>query len=321
MFDNTHFPRAKKYWQQGKFFDWSQPTIHGMSHALHYGTSVFEGIRAYSTEKGPAIFRLPEHIDRFFHSASTLSMKVPYSKEEIIEAVKLVVKENELDSAYIRPLLFCSYGNLGLVPKFCPAELIIGAWEWGAYLGNKTEKGAHVYIVPWKRVHHSQLRMTAKLGGVYVQSAISGMEARTLGFDEAVFLNLEGNIAEGPGENIFIVKDGLLKTNDKRESVLEGITRDSILEIAKDSGKKASIGPLTKEEFFQADEAFFSGTAVEIASIARVTDGSDQQKEKKEYNIGSGTVGEMTKQIAMSYQDIVRGKNKKYSKWLTYAYD
>jgi branched-chain amino acid aminotransferase len=319
MFDTTYFPRAKKYWQKGKLYDWSQAIVHSMTHALHYGSSVFEGIRAYNTSKGTAIFRLPEHIDRFFHSASILHMEVPYSKEEIASAIKLVIKENELESAYIRPLLFYNYGNLGLVPKYSPAELTIGAWDWGAYLGAKTERGAHVYIVPWRRIHRSQLDMTAKLGGMYVQSTICAMEARSQGFDEAVFLNLEGNVAEGPGENIFIVSDGVLKTNDKTESILEGITREALLEIANDLDLKTHIGPITKEDFFQADEAFFSGTAVEIAPITRVVDGSNSQEEKKEYIIGSGEVGELNLRLYKAYQDIVRGKIKEYEKWLTYV--
>ena len=317
MFNNAQFPKAKKFWYQGKLRDWSEANIHPMSHALHYGTSVFEGIRAYSTPQGPAIFRLPEHMDRFIHSAETLSMEVPYSKEDIAEAIKSVIKENKLDSAYIRPLLFYSYGNLGLLPKFSPVELVIGAWEWGAYLGEKTEKGVHVFIVPWRRVHHSQLKMTAKLGGCYVQSAISGNMARSLGFDEAVFLNLEGNVAEGPGENIFIVKDGVLQTNDKTESVLEGITRASILEMAGDFGIETRISPMSKEEFFQADEAFFSGTAVEIAPIIRITDGSTGQGEKKEYAIGKAEVGEITLQLVKAYKDAVSGRLKKYERWLT----
>ena len=319
MFDNTYFPQAKKFWYQGKLYDWNHPNIHVMSHALHYGTSVFEGIRAYNTPKGPAVFRLPEHVDRFFHSASTLSMEVPYGKEEIIDVIKLVVKENKLESAYIRPLLFYSFGNLGLVPKFSPVELTIGAWDWGAYLGEKTEKGAHVYITPWKRIHHSQLKMTAKLGGVYVQSAICGMEARSLGYDEAVFLNLEGNIAEGPGENIFIIKGGVLKTNDKTESVLEGITRASVLEMAKDLGIETLIEPMTKEDFLQADEIFFTGTAVEIAPVISVADGSNPQGEKKEYTIGSGKAGDMTQMLAKTYKDAVGGKIKEYEKWLSYV--
>jgi branched-chain amino acid aminotransferase len=321
MFDNTRFPKARKFWYMGKLHDWSQPSIHVMSHALHYGTSVFEGIRAYKTPKGPAVFRLPEHIERLFHSASTLFMEVPYSKEEIIEAIKLVIKENKLESAYIRPLLFYSYGNLGLLPKYSPVELAIGAWEWGAYLGEDPEKGVYVYIVPWRRVHHSQLEMTAKLGGVYVQSAICGQLARSKGFDEAIFLNLEGNIAEGPGENIFIVKDGVVKTNDKTESVLEGITRESLLEIAAGLGYETSIGAITREDLFKADEAFFSGTAVEVPPIVRVIDGSIPREGKREYTIGSGKIGEITTKLATAYKDSVSGKVKQYEKWLTSVYD
>ncbi len=321
MFDNTRFPKARKFWYMGKLYDWSQTSIHVMSHALHYGTSVFEGIRAYKTPKGPVVFRLPEHVERLFHSASTLFMEVPYSKEEIIDAIKLVIRDNKLESAYIRPLLFYSYGNLGLLPKYSPVELAIGAWEWGAYLGDDPDKGVHVYIVPWRRVHHSQLEMTAKLGGVYVQSAICGQLARSKGFDEAIFLNLEGNIAEGPGENIFIVKDGVVKTNDKTESVLEGITRESLLEIAARLGYKTSIGAITREDLFKADEAFFSGTAVEIPPIVRATDGSNPREGKREYTIGSGKPGEITIKLATAYKDSVHGKIKKYEKWLTSVYD
>ena len=321
MFDNTQFPRAKKFWYMGKFYDWSQPNIHVMTHALHYGTSVFEGIRAYKTDNGPAIFRLPKHIDRFFDSASVLNMKVPFSKEEISNAIISVIRENELDSAYIRPLLFYSYGNLGLLPKASNAELVIGAWEWGAYLGEQSKKGVRVYIVPWRRIHRTQLKMTAKLGGVYVQSTISGMLARSKGFNEAVFLNLEGNIAEGPGENIFIVKDGILKTNDKTESILEGITRESILVIAKDLGYETQVGPISKDNFFQADESFFSGTAVEITPIIHVTDGSESQNESKDYPIGSGKPGDITLNLAKTYMNCVSGKIDQYKNWLTYIYD
>jgi len=248
-------------------------------------------------------------------------MEVPFSKEEIIKAIKLVMKENKLDSSYIRPLLFYSYGNLGLVPWASPVELIIGAWEWGAYLGEKTEKGVHVCVLPWRRIHHSQIAMSAKLGGIYVQSAICGMEARRQGFDESIFLNLEGNVAEGPGENIFIVQAGTLKTNDKTESILEGITRTTILEMAKDLGIDSSIEPITKEEFFQADEIFFTGTAVEVAPIIQVTDCSDPNSPKKEYTIGTGEAGEITRQLTKTYKDAVSGKRKEYESWLTYVYE
>jgi len=321
MFDNTHFPKAKKFWQMGKLHDWSEATVHSMSHALHYGNVVFEGIRAYNTSRGPAVFRLPEHLDRFFHSAGLLSMDVPYGKEEITEAIKLVLTENQLESAYIRPILFYGHGNLGLIPKQSPVELAIAAWEWGAYLGDKAETGAHVYILPWRRIHHSQFDMTAKIGGLYVLSTIGGIHARKQGSDEGIYLNLEGRIAEGVGENIFIVKDGLLKTNDVTESILQGITRTSVLQIAEDSGIPTEVGPITKEEFFGADEAFFSGTAVEVTPITQVTDGSKPTSPAQDYVIGTGQKGSITQQIKSIYFDTVKGKIERYGDWLTYVQD
>lgn len=321
MYDNSNFPKARKFWYMGKFYDWSQPVLHPMSHALHYGTSVFEGIRAYATAKGPAIFRLQDHLNRLFHSASTLNMKIPFSQAEIAEAIKLVIKENKLDYAYIRPLLFYSYGNIGLVPKASPAELVIGAWEWGAYLGDKTRQGVHVGLLPWRRFHHSQIPMSAKLGGIYVQSAICGSQARQQGFDEAVFLNLEGHVAEGPGENIFIVKNEKIKTNAASESILEGITRLSVLEIARNLKLSTTVGPITKDEFFLADEIFFTGTAVEIAPIVQVTDSSIPKIPKKKYIIGDGKAGKITSALSQAYHQAVSGQTKNYEKWLTYVYD
>jgi len=319
MFLNTHFPKAKKYWYQGKFYDWSEAGFHPMMHALHYGTSVFEGIRAYSTPRGPAVFRLPEHNDRFFVSAAVARMKPPYTKEEIIEFIKLTVRENELDSCYIRPLLFYSYGNLGLVPKACPVELAISAWEWGAYLGENAARGVNAYIVPWRRVHHSQFNMTAKLGGVYVQSTICGLEAREQGFDEAIFLNMEGRVAEGPGQNVFIVKDGVLITNGRSESVLEGITRTSLLEIGQGLGYKTAVRAITKSDFFGADEAFYCGTAVEVIPIVTVTDGSDPAGPGERRVIGTGKPGPVALRMIQAFQDAVSGRDPRYDKWLTYV--
>lgn len=321
MFDNTHFSKAKKYWQMGKLYDWSTLTVHPMSHALHYGNAVFEGIRAYPTAKGAAVFRLDAHLDRFFHSGKTLSMPIPYSKEEITEAIKLVIRENRLDSAYIRPLLFYAFGNLGLVPKHSPVELVIAAWEWGAYLGEAAQMGTRVYILPQRRVHHTQFDMRAKLGGLYVLSTLGGQLARSKGFDEAVFLNMEGHIAEGPGENIFIVKNGILKTNDLKESILEGITRTSILQFADDLGIETTVGAITKEDFFQADEAFFAGTAVEIAPIVKITDGSNGAASEKTHTIGTGQQGEVTQKIHDTFHKIVRGELDEYDDWLTYVHE
>ncbi|MCJ7580889.1 MAG: branched-chain amino acid transaminase [Candidatus Aminicenantes bacterium] len=320
MFETTHFPKAKKFWYMGKFSEWEEPTIHVMSHALHYGTSVFEGIRAYNTDKGPAIFRLPEHMDRLMYSASVLNMDLRYSKEEIRDVILSVMKENKLDTAYIRPLLFYSYGNLGLVPKHSPPELMVAAWEWSAYLGEAGNRGAHVNIIPWRRIHHSQFDQKAKLGGLYVLSTLSGVLARNKGYDEAVYLNIEGNIAEGPGANICIIKDGVLKTNDTSESILEGITRTSVLKLGADIGLECQIGPITKQDFFQADEAFFTGTAVEIASIVHVTDDSNPEDAGKEYSIGTGKVGDITKKIKTLYLEVVRGQHETYADWLTHIY-
>ena len=321
MYANTNFPKARKYWYNGTFRDWSDGSCHPMMHALHYGTSVFEGIRSYATPNGPAIFRLPEHIDRFLLSASVAKMACPYSKDEIIRFIKQTVRENGLESCYIRPLLFYSYGNLGLVPKACPVELVIGAWEWAAYLGEKAGQGTLAYIGPWRRVHHSQLNMAAKLGGIYVQSTINGLEARAQGCDEAIFLNIEGRVAEGPGENLFLIKDGVLHTNDRKESVLEGITRTSLLEIARDTGRKAVVGPMTKDDLFGADEAFFSGTAVEVIPVVNVADASTPGEARKDHVIGDGKIGPVTRAMIAAYRDAVTGKTPRYEKWLTFVHD
>jgi branched-chain amino acid aminotransferase len=319
MFPNTHFPKAQKYWYQGNFHDWSEAGLHPMMHALHYGTSVFEGIRAYATARGPAVFRLPEHIDRFLLSAGVAKMRAPYTKDEIIDFIKLTVRENKLESCYIRPLLFYSYGNLGLVPKACPVELAIGAWEWGAYLGEKSAAGVSAFIVPWRRVHHTQFNMAAKLGGLYVQSTVCGLEAREQGFDEAVFLNIEGRVAEGPGENIFIVKKGTLVTNDRKESVLEGITRTSLLEIARDLGIKTNVGPITRDDLYGADEAFFCGTAVEVIPISSITDGSDPAGRKERQVIGTGKPGPVVQRMIQAFREAVTGRAARYEKWLTHV--
>jgi len=290
-----------------------------MMHALHYGSCVFEGIRAYSTAKGPAVFRLPEHNDRFLLSAGVVKMTCRYSKEEITDFIGQTVRVNGLDSCYIRPLLFYSYGNLGLVPKACPVELAISAWEWGAYLGENAARGVNAFIIPWRRVHHTQFNMSAKLGGVYVQSTIAGLEAREQGFDEAIFLNMEGRVAEGPGQNVFIVKGRTLVTNGRTESALEGITRTSILELGRDLGYKTEVGPITKEDFFGADEAFYCGTAVEIIPIVTVTDGSDPAGPRTKHVIGSGKPGPIALELIRAFQDAVTGRTPRYEKWLTYV--
>jgi branched-chain amino acid aminotransferase len=321
MLDMTNFPHATKYWHQGKIHDWSEIIVHPMAHGLHYGTIVFEGIRAYPTAKGPAVFRLPEHNERFFYSAGVARMTPPYDPAQVTAAIKQTVRVNKLDSCYIRPLFYYAYGNMGLVPKSCPVELLVAAWEWKAYLGEKADAGTSVYILPQRRIHRSQVDMKAKLGGLYLLSTIGGMEARAEGCDEAVFLNIEDRVSEGPGQNIFVVKNGVVKTNDRAESILEGITRTSILEVAADLGMKTAIGPIAKEEFLGADEAFFTGTAVEVIPITKITDASDPKAGKKAHPVASGKTGPATSALRARFFEIVTGKAPRYEKWLTYVND
>lgn len=325
MIDTTHFPGAKKYWHMGKIHDWGEHQVHVMAHVLHYGSSVFEGIRAYETERGPAIFRLQEHIERLFVSAHAMNMEVPYSAEAIQDACLLMIRENRLRSAYIRPNLFYGYGNLGLTPRACPVELTIGCWEWGAYLGEAAIRdGVHILLLPRKRIHPTQMDASVKIGGLYVQSNIFATQARRMGYNEALFLNLENRISEGPGENIILVKDGLVKTNDKSESILEGITRNTIMELAADLGYKTEISPIEAEELFEADEVFFTGTAAEVTPITRITDSRDESKTQEDWPvhvIGNGKPGKTTLQLANLYADIVRGQVPEYHRWLSWAYE
>ncbi|MGZ5478720.1 MAG: aminotransferase class IV, partial [Candidatus Aminicenantales bacterium] len=195
----------------------------------------------------------------------------------------------------------------------------ISAWEWGAYLGENAARGVNAYIIPWRRVHHTQFNMSAKLAGVYVQSTIAGLEAREQGFDEAIFLNMEGRVAEGPGQNVFIVRDGTLITNGRLESALEGITRTSILELGQDLGYKTVVGPITKQDLFGADEAFYCGTAVEVIPIVTVTDGSDPTMQKTPHSIGTGKPGPIALRMIQAFGDAVSGRNSRYEKWLTYV--
>ena len=318
MFSRENFKKASYYWYNGKFYHWDEATIHPMTHALHYGTAVFEGIRAYDTGEGVGIFRLDEHVDRLFHSAKVVGMKIPYKPEEVKEVIRETLYKNNLKSAYIRPIFFYSYGNLGLCPTSCNVDFIVATWEWGTYLGEKAlREGIRVLILPWRRIHHSQITTTAKISGIYVQSKIGSEYARHMGFNEGLFLNLEGEIAEGAGENIFIVKNRRLITNDWQASILEGITRGTVIQLAKDYGYSVEIRPILREDLFTADEAFFTGTAAEIVPIVAVADSSKGEKKLKEIRIGSGKPGEVTLHLAGLYRDVVMGKIERYRSWIS----
>jgi len=294
----------KKIWLDGKLVDWRNANTHILTHSLHYGGGVFEGIRAYETKSGPAVFRLKDHIRRLFYSASCLEIEIPFSEEEIENAVLETIKVNDLKGCYIRPIVFLGYGKMGLYPKGAPVNVAIAAWPWDAYLGGKETVDAK--ISKFIRIHPNSTVADAKICGHYVNSIFASLEAKKAGFDEAIFLDFEGNIAEGPGENIFIVKDGNIFT-PSMGSILPGITRNSVLKIASDLGLPVEEKKITPEEVKAADEVFFTGTAVEICPIGRIDDKI----------INGGKTGEITGTIKNVFMKIIHGEEERYSNWLT----
>jgi len=299
--------KTDKIWMDGKLVDWDDAKVHVLTHTLHYGLGAFEGIRCYKTEKGPAIFRLDEHVDRLFASAAIFMLEIPFSKAEIKAAIIKTVKVNKLKECYIRPLVYIGYGAMGLYPKGNPVNVSISAWPWGAYLGDEAlEKGIRVKVSSFARHHIGSTMTMAKACGYYVNSQIAKKEAITGGFDEALLLDTDGYVSEGSGENIFIVRNNVLKTTPLT-SILEGITRDSIIQIAKDIKIPLREKRFTRDEVYISDEAFFTGTAAEITPI-RELDGR---------KIGTGKRGKITGKLQKIFFDIVKGKNRKYESWLT----
>ncbi|MCX5719225.1 MAG: branched-chain amino acid transaminase [Nitrospirae bacterium] len=299
--------KTKKIWMDGKFVDWDNANVHILTHTLHYGLGVFEGIRCYETKEGPAIFRLDEHIERLFNSAHIFLLEIPYSKEEIKDAIIKTVRVNKIKECYIRPLVYIGFGAMGLYPKGNPINVAIAVWSWGAYLGDKgLKEGIRVKTSSFIRNHVNATMTRGKVCGYYINSQLAKKEAISCGFDEAILLDTEGYVSEGSGENIFIVRNGILKTTPLT-SILEGITRNSIIEIAQDEGIKVTEERFTRDEVYISDEAFFTGTAAEVTPIREV-DGR---------SIGNGKPGTITKKLQSIFFDIVWGKNKKYKAWLT----
>ena len=299
---------AKKIWMDGKFVDWDKAQVHILTHTLNYGLGVFEGIRCYKTKKGPAIFRYKEHLDRLFDSVRIASIKAPYTREEISHAIVDTIKINKLAECYIKPIFYYGYGEAGLYPKNHPVKAAISVFPWGAYLGAEgLEKGIRVKISSFQR-HHINISMTkAKICGNYVNSQLAKIEAIENGYDEALMLDVNGHVAEGSGENIFFVKNGVIKTPPIL-AILPGITRDSVIKIAEDMGIEVKEALFSRDELYIADEAFFTGTAAEVTPIREV----DKRL------IGEGMVGKVTKRIQETFFKAVRGNNTKFSKWLTY---
>ena len=299
--------KTEKIWMDGKLVDWDNATVHVLTHSLHYGLGVFEGIRCYETKKGPAIFRLDEHIERLFDSAHIFLIEIPFSRDEIRDAVIKTVRFNKMKECYIRPLVYIGYGAMGLYPKENPVRVSVAVWPWGAYLGEKgLEDGIKVKTSSFIRNHVNSSMSRGKVCGYYVNSQLAKKEAVSCGYDEAVLLDTEGYVSEGSGENIFIVRNGILKTTPLT-SILEGITRDSIIKIASDERIGVVEERFSRDELYISDEAFFTGTAAEVTPI-READGRA---------IGIGGRGEITKKLQSIFFDVVKGRNKKYEAWLT----
>jgi branched-chain amino acid aminotransferase len=294
-------------WYDGKLVPWRNATTHVLTHTLHYGMGVFEGVRAYKTANGTAVFRLAEHTDRLFRSAHINGMKIPYDRQTLIEAQKEVVRANKLDSCYIRPLAFYGTEKMGVSPKGVSVHVAIAAWPWGAYLGpDAIEKGIRVKTSSYSRHHVNVTMCRAKSVGTYMNSILANNEATQDGYDEALLLDVDGFVAEGSGENIFIVRNGTLY-EPELTSALEGITRDSVIRLAQDFGMPFVAKRITRDEVYAADEAFFTGTAAEVTPI----------RELDNRAIGSGQRGPVTEKLQKAFFDVVQGRSQKYRDWLT----
>ncbi len=300
--------RDGKIWMDGQMVEWRDAKIHVLSHTLHYGCGAFEGVRAYKTAQGTAIYRLKEHTQRLFNSAKILRMNIPFSLEEVMQAQIDVVRENKLESCYLRPLTWIGSQKLGVSPKGNKIHIMVAAWAWGAYLGEEgLKRGIRVKTSSYTR-HHVNITMTqAKAVSNYTNSILANMEALDEGYDEALLLDAAGFVSEGAGENIFVIKDGVVYTPDLSAGALNGITRNTIFHICKDLGIELVQKRITRDEIYICDEAFFTGTAAEVTPI----------RELDRVQIGAGSRGPITEKIQAAFFDIVGGRNPKYAAWLS----
>lgn len=301
---------TEKVWMDGKLVPWADAKIHVLTHSLHYGGGVFEGIRAYETKRGPAVFRLTDHIARLFDSAKIYMIDIPYSEEALVEACKETVRASGLPSCYVRPLVFMGYGEMGLNPLLAPINVAVIVWPWGAYLGDEgLARGVRMKVSSWRRHDPNILPPAAKGTGAYVNSQLAKVEAIKSGYDEAIMLNPQGYVAEATGENIFIVSDGELITPPLSAGALTGVTRDSIMTVARDMGITVREHDLVRTDLYLADECFVTGTAAEVCPVREIDDRS----------IGDGRPGPTTKKLQETFYAIVKGEVEKYQSWLEYA--
>ena len=301
---------TEKIWMDGELVAWEDAKIHILTHTLHYGCGVFEGIRAYATKQGPAVFRLTDHIVRLFNSAKIFMIDVPFTPEHIIDATKETVRVNNLDACYIRPLVYLGYGEMGLNPLPCPVNVSIAVWPWGAYLGDEgIAKGVRMKISSWLRHDPNSMPPAAKGTGMYINSSMAKIEALKAGYDEAIMLSPQGYVSECTGENIFIVKAGRIITPPVSAGALEGITQSSVFAIARDEGFEVEVGHILRSDLYTADEAFLSGTAAEVVPIQSVDDRV----------VGTGEPGPITRRIQEIFYGAVRGEIDRYKDWNEYV--
>jgi len=299
---------TEKIWMNGELVDWADAKVHVGTHGLHYGTGVFEGIRCYDTERGPAVYRLTDHLQRLVDSAQLLYMELPYTLEELRAACLETIAANGLSECYVRPIAHIGYGELGVNPGSNPIDVAIMTWPWGAYLGEEGQlHGIRAKISSWKRVGPNTIPHVAKATGVYLNSMLATSEARRMGYDEAIMLTDEGRIADGPGENIFVVKNGTLYTPDLSASILPGITRDTVMVLAQELGHPVVEKELIRTDLYLADEIFMTGTAAEVTPLRSVDDQL------------VGEPGPVTKEIQQAYADCVRGRTARHAHWLEYV--
>jgi len=304
------FDESGKIWFNGKFVNWMDANIHVLSHVIHYGSSVFEGMRCYNTSKGSAVFRLEEHVKRLFNSAKIYRMDVEYSMEEFSQAIIDTIKVNELEECYIRPIIFRGYNELGIHPVNNPLDSVIAVWSWGEYLGEEAlDKGVDVGVSTWRRMAPDTLPNMAKAGANYMNSQLAKMESVLNGYHEAIMLDYQGMVSEGSGENVFLVNDGVLFTPPTSNSILPGITRNSVITLAKDLGIEVKEEQITREMLYIVDEVFLTGTAAEITPVRSID----------KTIIGEGVKGEITKKLQDNFFDVIKGTVPDDHKWLTFV--
>ncbi len=297
-------------WMDGELVPWAEAQVHVLTHGLHYGTGAFEGIRAYETDKGAAVFRLTAHMERLARSAKAMGIPLDYGVDELVKVSKEVLTVNGLTSGYLRPIIFFGTGSMGLNPAGANVHVVIAAWEWGAYLGEEgVQNGIRVAVSSWRRISHDAFMPNAKITGGYVNSVLAKTAAVRAGYDEAILLNAEGVVAEGSGENLFMVRDGIVYTPPTSAGALDGITQDAVRTLLTDAGYDVREATITRTDLYYADELFFTGTAAEVTPVREVDDKP----------VGTGKPGPITRFAQEAFMDAVTGKNERHSDWLEYA--